>query len=138
MGLLTLLFAARVAGQAVQRWLPQPLLPPFAAFQGSGLPYWALLGAQLLILWLMVATAVRAHRATLVANPRTGRALAWIGWLYMTGSLLRIAVGVLVPVAPGWFKAWIPGFFHLVLAGFVLVLAAYHRTGRRPSFHERA
>ena len=33
--LLTMAFAMRVLGQALQRWAPQPLLPPFDAFQGA-------------------------------------------------------------------------------------------------------
>ena len=36
---LSAAFLVRVAGQAVQRWFPQGFLPPFEAWQGSGIPY---------------------------------------------------------------------------------------------------
>jgi hypothetical protein len=46
----------------------------------------------------------------------------------MAGSLLRIAIGLAWPAAPHWFTAWIPAFFHLVLAAFVIILALHaHR-----------
>jgi len=112
---LTFLFSLRVAGQAIQRWAAQPFLPPFDAFQGSNLPYPALLASQVLILGGMIFCNLR--------SPKGGRVLLWIGSLYMAGSLLRIAVGLAVPGAPAWFSTWIPALFHVVLAGYVLTLA---------------
>lgn len=128
---LALLFFLRVLGQAIQRWLPVPYLPPFGSFQGSNLPYWALLSAQLAILAVMLHYAWRTHVGILVPGRRIGIALAWFGWVYMTGSVGRIAVGLFVPAAPGWFTAWISGVFHLVLAGYVLTLAYWHLHGSR-------
>jgi len=125
--LLTTLFAARVLGQAIQRWAPQPFLPPFSEFQGSSLPYWSLLSAQLLILAVMGFVSRRVQTGTFAPGPRTGTALAWLGGAYMTGSIARIAVGLAVPGAPDWFRTWIPAVFHIVLATFVLTLAFYHR-----------
>jgi hypothetical protein len=113
-----LLFSLRVAGQAIQRWAPQPWLPPFDAFQGSSLPYWFLLSVQLLILGAMVFCNLR--------RPRSGRVLLWLGGLYMAGSLLRIIVGLALPDAHPWFRAWIPGAFHVVLAAYLLALAIFH------------
>jgi hypothetical protein len=123
--LFTALFAARVAGQAIQRWVPQAFLPPFDAFQGSNLPYWQLLSVQIVILAIMCVIAWRAQRNALAAHRRTGRVLAWAGGIYMAGSLGRIAVGALWRDAPAWFSAWIPAFFHVVLAAFVLTLSLY-------------
>jgi uncharacterized protein len=131
---LTVLFALRVVGQAVQRWAPQPFLPRFDAFQGSGLPYWLLLSAQIVILGLMVLTCWRISVRSLAPNPRLGRALFYAGAAYMIGSLARIAVGWAVPEAAPWFRTWIPAFFHLVLASYVLTVAGYHlRANRRAS-----
>lgn len=126
LSMLTLLFACRVAGQAVQYFQPQPWLPAFLEFQGSDLPYWALLGAQLVILLLMVRFSTAVAEARLPKSERAGRTLSWIGAMYMGGALLRIGIGLLVPGAKGWFTAWIPAIFHVVLAGWVLTLAAYH------------
>jgi hypothetical protein len=123
---LTLLFSLRVSGQAVQRWVPQSYLPSFDAFQGSDLPYAVLFATQLVILALMVNAAygVASGRAKLTA--RTTRVLWWAGAVYLAGSIGRIVVGVAYARAPAWFTTWIPAFFHVVLAAFVLTLAAAH------------
>ena len=121
----------RALGQAVQRWTPQPFLPPFDAFQGSDLPYWLLLSSQLLILALMIGVTSRVWWGALRKSPRSARVLGWVGSLYMTGSIVRLAIGFAVPEAPAWFTTWIPALFHVVLAGFVLTLAAYHAPGPR-------
>ena len=125
MWLLTLLFLLRVAGQAVQFWLPQPVLPPFEDFQGSDLPYWALLPSQLIILSIMAAFSWRVQAGTTHPRRRVGVVLGWLGGLYMAVSVARIAVGLLLPGAAGWFTAWISAALHVVLAAFVLSLA-YH------------
>lgn len=132
MGLLTGLFGLRVAGQAVQYWLPQSYLPAFDAFQGSHLSYSTLLLLQLLILALMLRTCLRVGTGISVPDRKFGLGLGWFGGIYMAGSILRIAVGIAVPSAPAWFSAWISAFFHLVLAGFVLTAAHYHVRHARP------
>ena len=130
---LIFLFALRVAGQAMQRWLPQTYLPPFNAFQGSSLPYWLLLSVQLVILATMSTCTYRIHLGMLQPSFNVGRTLAWTGGLYMTGSLIRIVVGLTMPGAPAWFSTWIPAVFHVVLAGFVLAMARHHlRSPSRP------
>lgn len=115
--LLTFLFSLRVAGQAIQRWAPQAWLPPFDAFQGSNLPYAALLGSQVVILAAMAFCNLR--------RPAGGRVLFWFGVIYMTGSLLRIIVGIGVPDAHPWFRAWISGVFHIVLAAYLVTLSLF-------------
>ena len=52
---LWLAFLFRVAGQAVQRWFPLEFLPPFDAWQGSGIAYPALLASQVVIIALVGA-----------------------------------------------------------------------------------
>jgi len=73
MALLTGLFALRVAGQAVQFWMPRSFLPAFDAFQGSNLGYSTLLLIQLLILSLMLRTCLRVGTGISVPNRRFGR-----------------------------------------------------------------
>lgn len=111
--------------------MPVGFLPPSGAFQGSNLPYPVLLAAQLAILFSMAWFAWRVQAAALVARQRLGRVLAWLGGIYLAGSLGRLAIGLFVAGAPEWFTAWISGVFHLVLAGYVLALSAYHLGGRR-------
>jgi hypothetical protein len=119
----TFLFAGRVLAQAIQRWWPQPFLPTFGRFQGSGLAYPLLFSSQLVILALMVWMAGLVTSGSWHPAPRRLRALSIFGCLYMAASVLRILIGWLMPTAPEWFRAWIPGFFHLVLAGFVITMA---------------
>jgi len=121
--LLTALFAARVAGQAIQLWFPQPFLPPFGAFQGSSLPYSVLLSTQLLILGAMIWSSWKLQAGELRPTSSTRALVAALGALYMLGSLARIAIGLSWFEAPSWFRAWLPAAFHIVLAGFVLTLA---------------
>lgn len=124
--LLTGLFFLRIIGQVIQHWLPQPFLPLFRVFQGSDLPYWALLSVQLMILVVITRLARSVQHGRLIPSRRTGRLLAWVGNIYMIGALLRITVGLAVPAAPAWFSTWIPAISHVILAGFVLILSLYH------------
>ncbi len=128
--LLTVLFAVRVAGQAIQAWWPQSFLPPFGDFQGSHLAYPALLTSQLLILAVMLRWSWKVQRGS-TPSARAAAALFWCGVLYLAASLARLAIGLGFAAAPPWFSAWISGVFHLVLAGFVLTVAASHRRGSR-------
>ena len=125
--LLTMAFAMRVFGQALQHWAPQPFLPPVDAFQGSNLPYWLLLSVQLVILAVMTVVCRRVQTGSLAPSARTGTVLTWAGWIYMTVSVGRIVVGLSAPAAPSWFSTWIPAVFHVVLAAYVLTLAYYYR-----------
>ena len=124
--LLTFLFGLRIAAQALQEWAPLAWLPEAGRFQGSNLPYGVLLAFQLLILAAMFWAAHRVARGEMRHQAAVGRVLLWLGGLYLAGSVLRIVVGVTVAGAPAWFTHWIPAVFHLVLAGFVLSMAAFH------------
>ena len=112
--------------------MPQPGFPPFEAFQGSALPYGVLLAAQLIILAVMVFYTVRLARCRLVPSHRAGVVLAWLGGIYMTVALTRVAIGLWVPDAAPWFAVWIPALLHVVLASYVLTLAYYHAVESRP------
>jgi len=127
MWVLALAFIMRIVAQFLQFVAPQPFLPPFDEFQGSNLPYWALLSAQVAIAVAMLYACLRLRTGQLARSDKAGRILFWLGSVYMTGSVLRLLVGLAIPASPSWFHAWIPGVFHLVLAGFVLALASHHR-----------
>lgn len=133
---LTGLFAGRVAGQMIQRWAPQPFLPPFASFQGSELPYGMLLPLQLTILCAMIRSTWKVWRRTLPPDVRQGRWLAFAGGLYLFAALARLGIGLLVPEAAPWFRAWLPAIFHVVLATFVVALAHYHCASNQNGIRE--
>jgi len=124
--LLTSLFFIRVLGQAVQYWYPLTLLPPFGDFQGSSLPYTLLFSIQLIILFFMYWVAWKVRNRRLMPNLRIGRWLLVLGIIYMTGSVIRIAIGLVIIDAVAWFTSWIPAVFHVVLAAFILVMAMFH------------
>lgn len=126
LGACAALFGLRVVAQAVQFVQPSSHLPPFDAFQGSALPYTFLLPAQVLILALMLGVTASVAQGRHRPRPSRGRVLAGLGALYLAGSLLRLILGFTLPGLGPWFHAWIPGVLHVVLAGFVLVLADRH------------
>ncbi len=127
---LTALFVLRVGGQALQRWYPLHVLPPFDAWQGSNAPYPLLLSMQLLLVFVMLRVCWRTARGTNPPRRRLGIWLAACGVIYMAGSVLRIVIGLTVADAPAWFSAWISAVFHLVLAGFVLTAAHHYLRAR--------
>jgi hypothetical protein len=130
MAVLATLFAARVAGQLVQRFLPQPELPPFQQWQGSSLPYSMLLASQVTILGAMACAIHGAWRGAMRATAARARVCAWLGASYMAAATARLAVGLFVPGSPAWFGAWISAGFHVILASFVLALCGYHATSQ--------
>jgi chromate transport protein ChrA len=133
---LMALFCLRVTGQLVQALAPLQVLPAFEHWQGSRLPYPVLLGAQLVIVGIMVRVALRFSRGRVSPSRRLGTALLAIGVLYFVVMALRLMLGLSVLSHLPWFAKVIPAFFHLVLAGYILVVGAYHwryagRTVRR-------
>jgi hypothetical protein len=123
---LCALFGLRVLGQAIQLWAPQRLLPAFDSFQGSNVAYGLLLSTQLVLIALMVGVTSRILWGALQKSARSARLLGCIGGIYMAGSLGRIGLGLTLSQPSPWFTAWIPAIFHVVLAAFILTLAAYH------------
>ena len=117
-------------GQLIQHLAPQSFLPDFGAFQGSNLGYGALLLSQLVILSAMAISTCRLFLGRLRPSATTGRWMVALGGVYMAGSLTRIMVGLWIENVHPWFSAWIPAFFHVVLALFVLTLGHYLRAGR--------
>ena len=124
---LGLAFLARVLGQAVQKWAPLSFLPPFDDFQGSGLPYPALLTAQIAILVTTVVVAVRMRRGKSLLTPRLVVPVTVAGVIYLAVMAVRLVLGLSVLSHSGWFSTWIPTVFHLVLASEVLLIGAYQR-----------
>ncbi|MCY4665517.1 MAG: hypothetical protein OXC00_12705 [Acidimicrobiaceae bacterium] len=124
---LTLAFAARVVGQAVQRWAPVWFLPPFDDFQGSGLPYPGLLAAQIAIVAVAVVVIARMHGDKSLIGARLIVPVTVAGSLYFTVMALRLVLGLSVLSHSEWFSTWIPTVLHLVLAGKLLLISAYQR-----------
>lgn len=119
--LLSAAFLLRVLGQAVQQWFPQDFLPAFEAWQGSGLPYPALLACQIVILSLLgVAICSMVHRARFL-GPRASRCVILAGLAYLAFMLVRLALGLTVLQDSEWFTTWISTLLHLDLAAIVIL-----------------
>ena len=114
-------FLLRVIGQAVQRWLPQPWLPPFSEWQGSAIPYPGLLAAQIVILGILAFVLTGMARSQRVMGWRTSRAVIGAGSLYFAVMAARLLLGMFWLTESQWFTAWISTSFHLVLASIMLM-----------------
>jgi hypothetical protein len=128
--LLSVLGAAPVLGQVVQRWSPLPYLPPLEAFQEIDLPYWLSLSVRVPVLAAMTAVSWNVHRGVLVPDPGRGFILGWVGAGYMAITFGAVVFELSVPHSIAGFCAWLPALFHIVFAGFVLTISVYHRRER--------
>lgn len=128
---LATLFVLRVLAQALQWAGPVPFLPPFDTWQGSGLPYPALLASQLLIVGLLA-------RALLLVRAQSIRPASWkhracfvLGGAYFAAMAFRLVAGLTFLSHVEWFSQSLPALFHLVLAAFVLLFGHYvYNAGR--------
>ncbi len=119
--ILSMAFLLRVIGQAVQWWVPQPWLPPFDAWQGSGIPYPVLLAFQAAILVLQAYVLTRMAQAHRMMGLRASRALIVLGAVYFAVMALRLLAGLAIWTDTHWFTSWISIVFHLVLATIVML-----------------
>ena len=127
-GLLSL-FAFRVFAQLLQAVHPVGWLPPFSEWQGSSLPYPALLTVQLLIILVLVNLIRKIGQRRLAPDVRIGRVFVVLGGIYFTVMLLRLLLGLTLLASVPWFAKSIPAFFHLVLASMLLLIGHYHSRG---------
>lgn len=123
---LSFLFLARIAGQLIQYFNPVAWLPKLEAWQGSSLPYGVLLLSQLIILAVMVYISSQHALGRVQRNPSKGKWLLTLGMLYFVSMAGRLIIGLANLSLHPWFHTFIPAIFHLVLATFVLLLAAFH------------
>ena len=114
-------FLLRVIGQAVQRWLPQPWLPPFSEWQGSAIPYPGLLAAQIVILGILAFVLKHMAQGRQVMGQRTSHAVISAGVVYFAVMAIRLLVGIFWLTESQWFTAWISTSFHLVLASIMMM-----------------
>lgn len=89
-------------------------------------------GVHAAVLAAMGAVAWRLQDGSLDPDPRRGAALGWLGGAYMALALGRIMIGLAIAGAAPWFRAWMPAFFHVALAGYVLTVSVYDRREPAP------
>ncbi len=122
LGLLTCLFALRVAAQLLQAVSPTEWLPPFAAWQGSALPYPVLLSTQVLILTVMVWVMFRGWHGNRVLLDSWMKPVRVLAAIYFGTMAFRLLAGLTILAHVPWFAAALPATFHLVLATFLFLV----------------
>jgi len=127
MCLFTGLFLFRVAAQFFLLFGDIPGLPSFQHWHSGVMPYWLLLTCQIMILAAMAHLAIKFIKGTMTPNRRLGKALWLIASIYFGVVLTRITLGLTIFSEKSWFTHFIPAFFHLLLASFLLVVAAFNR-----------
>ena len=122
---LSVLFSLRVLAQLVQAVYEIPFLPPFEAWQGSGLPYPVLLGSQVVILALVVLALRQVKRGTVKPRPWQYRVCFAFGGLYLAVMAFRLVAGLTFLSESEWFSSGIPALFHIILASLILTFGHY-------------
>jgi hypothetical protein len=135
--LLTFLFFLRVLAQALVAFFEIPFLPsmeewviPSASpFSTSGvIPYPILLPIQVVILVLQIQVSrdfSRGHGYFVSLEPRVGRILLWLSYIYFASMVLRYIVTMVLYPERRWLGHTIPIFLHFVLAAFLFTLGHY-------------
>ena len=123
---LTALFSFRVIAQLIVANFETGFLPPFESWHSGTMPYWLLLLIQVLILIIMLTTNYRYCSGKLIGKPLIGRGLLIFGVIYLLVMLLRLGLGLTLFSEDRWFSNYIPTFFHLVLAVWVLTIGRIH------------
>ena len=123
--LLAGLFGLRVAAQLAQAVYEVPFLPPFDDWQGSAIPYPALLATQAGILVAMAVVIARVRTDAIAPRPWKRQVCLAIGGVYFAVMAFRLVAGLTFLSDYAWFAQTLPTFFHIVLATFVLTLGRY-------------
>ncbi len=118
---LSIAFLFRVAGQVIQRWFPVEFLPPFEAWQGSGLPYPVLLACQVAILAVLAAAIRGMVRRRQALGTKASRCVMVIGFAYFATMAGRLILGLTVFDDNRWFIAWISTALHLDLSAIAIL-----------------
>ena len=118
-------FVIRVVVQLIQTLAPTSELAAFERWQPGPLPYPALLASQAIIIAAGVWAAWAMWTGRPEPQPRLGRVMVWIGWVYLVGAAFRFFAGLTFLSHIAFFDVQLPGFFHVVLASMVLIFAAH-------------
>jgi hypothetical protein len=119
-------FLFRVGAQAIQATHPVAQLAEYDAWHSGTLPYWLLLLSQIVILAAQFWVLVALFQGRLRPRMSVGITLLILGGAYFAFMLFRLIGGLTFLRDVPWFQVILPTIFHLVLAGFLLVLADFN------------
>ncbi len=125
-------FVVRVLGQVFVGVTAPPWLPPMEQWYSGLLPYPVLLPTQIVLIGIMMrfARRVTRHGGRLPDDPRRSTWLARASCVYAAVMVVRYAMQMVLRPEWRWFGHTIPIVFHLVLAGWLYVLAGAWRAPR--------
>ena len=130
LGVLTLVFAARVLGQLLVAVFGLGFLPPMDAWYSGLIPYPALLPIQIAILAIQLEICRElwvGAGAVSVSRPLLGHALAWVSLVYALTMVVRFVITSATLPEAGRFGNTIPIVFHWVLAAYLWILSRHLR-----------
>ena len=125
---LSALFVGRVVVQFVQLVHEFDWLPPFVAWQSGALPYPALIVFQVGIVVVQIGIIKSVMTGRRILPPNLVPALACCGFVYLGVMVVRLIAGLTFADGDSWLDARLPTLFHLVLAGFLLILVRHEST----------
>ncbi len=119
------LFCFRVIAQLLQLVFDSPFLPPFDTWYSGALAYPYLLVSQILIISIYSYICFQFTKGSVTPSNRMGILFLAIGGVYASFMLGRLLIGQLF-TSSTWFHAYIPIFFHFILALFLIVVGIFH------------
>ena len=122
---LLVLFVLRVLGQLVQQIRDVSFLPSLEAWQGSSLPYPALLTSQVIIVFLMLYFTLMVRRNRFPPLTWIYVSCFYLGGAYFGVMAFRFVAGLTFLSENSWFSKVLPAFFHVVLASYILLFGHY-------------
>lgn len=120
---LTFLFLARVSLQLIEYFVDLPGIPNFEKWQSGTLPYWLLFLFQIIILYLMGSTCLRAFKGSFHPSKARRKFFLYFGLIYFLAMVIRNILGLSVLSDSIFFTSFISIFFHYVLALFLMILS---------------
>lgn len=128
--MLLALFFLRVAGQLLVLLAKPRWLPPMKDWYSGLIPYGILLPVQIAILALMTRMALDITRNDgpfAVQRESVGRGVLIFAILYALSMVVRLTIRLRRHPDLKWYEGgMIPTIFHFVLAGFLLLFAAWN------------
>ena len=124
--LCSILFAFRLAAQLAAFSFRPSFLPSFESWHGGVLPYSILLTTQVCILCWLVWTAHQFSLNRPLPHRRLGLVVTLFASSYFALMLLRLILGLTILSDHRWFTSFLPAFFHLVLASYLLLYGHFH------------
>ena len=118
-------FCIRVIAQLFQLVFDSSFLPPFDAWYSGALAYPYLLLSQILIIGIYSYICFQFTKGAVIPSKRVGVFFLGLGGIYASFMLGRLLIGQLF-TSSAWFHAYIPIFFHFILALFLIVVGIFH------------